>query len=404
MASSPNMHRHSLKRLFPARVLIFWLTIAIALSVLSGTLTQWWNASPYVPVRIIFIVVFSTFAGYFLLLFILGVSSTGWVERNMLPFRDSLTRTSFIISTLLALSLAVLVILMSNGFSIRNSINNPGGMFAITSGVATFVGVYITLQSIHELRQTISSFPELVDRVCNLVDSTRATTPGGDFLRFMAFTPFIGSLSLPQREWNKLRTRLLAHTDKIEIICLDKDDMKAFHQLFLGRVTDRGKITQEIINSVYGDTEWILDSWNGPKKPKRKAQDRLPGYYLFANSRRAILAMPFFMPLPSDSLNQDAIQDLPPVQMFGFETGDSGIVQSVHRMFDLYAEDVPDHTRLCGDLTGTLDEVKLKIEQLAREHGPQRIRLTYKLEAVSAASGLPREAQPLGGPDGGASA
>jgi hypothetical protein len=357
--------------------------MAIVLGIVSGLLTQWWNVSTYVPFRIVFISFFSTLAGSFILLFILGASSSGWVERNVLPFRDSLTRRSFIISTILALCLAVVIVLLTTGFSFKELIRNPGGLFAIISGVATFIGVYITLQSIHELRQTISSFPELVDRVCDLIDSTRVTTPSGDFIRFMAFTPFIGSLSLPERETNKLRSKLVAESAKVEIICLDKEDLHAFHQLFLGRITDRGKISQEIINSVCRDTETILDTWNGAKQPKRKSQDRLPGYYLFANSRRAILAMPFFMPLPSDSLNQAAIQDLPPVQMFGFETGDSGIIQSVHRMFDLYRDEVPDDTHVCGEITGTIEEVRRKIEQLALDNGSSQLRVSYRLDRAA---------------------
>jgi len=354
--------------------------LAIVLGIVSGLLTQWWNVSTHVPLRLVFISFSSTIAGFFVLLFILGASTTGWVERNVLPFRDSLTRRSFIISTTLALSLAIVIVLLTTGFSFGELIKNPGGLFAIVSGVATFIGVYITLQSIHELRQTISSFPELVDRVCDLIDSTRVNTPSNDYIRFMAFTPFIGSLSLPERETNRLRSKLVAEAAKVEIVCLDKKDLQAFHQLFLGRITDRGKISQEIIDQVYKDTETILDTWNGTKRPKRKSQDRLPGYYLFANSRRAILAMPFFMPLPSDFLNQTVIQSLPPVQMFGFETGDSGIIQSVHRMLDLYRDEVPDDAHVYGEFTGTFDEVRRRIEDLVLANATRQMRISYRLD------------------------
>ena len=83
-------------------------------------------------------------------------------------------------------------------------------------------------------------------------------------------------------------------------------------------------------------------NFTGEGKVVRKTMDRMPRYYLFANDRQAIIAVPIFLPLPIDGISKDAILDLPPVHMFGFETSDVGIVKYVKKMFEIYQSKVPD--------------------------------------------------------------
>ena len=202
-------------------------------------------------------------------------------------------------------------------------------------------GVFITLSSIVDFRQNITSFPDLINRVILLIEETKEE----DKVRFMSFTPAIGSLALPDYHWDDLKKVITSKrsTTKIDMICMNENDLKKFHDSFLGRQTNRGKVDSALINEInsfslnliknhFGDVgESIHEITNLPSS-------KLPGYYLFANKNKAIIASPLFLPMPHNELPKEIIINLPNVTMFGIETKDPAIISSAIRMFEIYKQ------------------------------------------------------------------
>jgi len=331
-------------RVFRWRGLLFWCAASASFAWLSGSLLRW-RAGTEITKWSVESAACATLCGLLSFYIFLHLAKTSWVQENLLPFYDALTSGLFQVAAVVSLLVVVCVGVVERGFSFETFghyiFENPGGLFTIVTGALTFAGVAITLQSIFEFRQTITSFEQLVRRINFLIDGTASD----DYVRCLVFTPAIGSLSLPKRDWKALYNRLLDAPGKIQMICLDESDLKKYHDLFIGRKTDRDIISRPAVDDAQKKALMLIqelkDSGNPPVcKPEAK----LPGYYMFANRHRAIVAAPFFMPMPAHEFTDDQIQRLPSVQMFGFETSDSLAVHAVHSMLDLYGE-----KRTCDD-------------------------------------------------------
>jgi hypothetical protein len=204
-------------------------------------------------------------------------------------------------------------------------------------------------QTVSPWRKTITRFDELVKLVVELIDET----DNEDVVRFLAYTPALGFLTRPEKEWEPLHA-LLTKKRNIQITCLDQKDLSVWHHSFNGKPTQRpsGKINLELIAQANVVSQVILDSKRKQSRFDRRVRlvelkrESLPGYYLFANSKRAIISVPLFLP-PKESgeATADPNPDSAdferremPVTMLGFESTDNWTVWLVNKVCERYVK------------------------------------------------------------------
>lgn len=235
-------------------------------------------------------------------------------------------------------------------------------------------------------------------RVCHLIEKTRPD----DMVRFMAWTPALGCLALPTREWNRLDKLLVDSPHKVQITCLEEGDLKLWHRSFVGRVTDRSTspLTWGEVEEASDKSEIIIRRFEDRSindhdidlKPIRKRMDRLPGYYLFANQDKAIIVAPFFIQLPPDTLGKTVVgKRLPAVQTLGFETSDQTIIGMAHKVIETYRNNVYAASPFFKTDAGSITDIKRFLsENIEAAPGPNlddSMRLRYRLQIFPAMSG-----------------
>jgi hypothetical protein len=220
----------------------------------------------------------------------------------------------------------------------------PGGFFALVTGLPTLCFLALAVQQLREIRRTISSFSELIDRVCDMAKKATGANP----IRILAYTPAVGYLARPDSEWHQFYSAICKKDKRTgkpiaEIICLRGSHLKVWHELFVERTTSRGKINLAMSRQATASAEGLLeilkkdDDNNACDTVHRLPTDFMPGYYFFFTKDRAIIVVPLFLPLPSSAPKVEQ-KKLPTVQMIGFETADRALVQDVEQMYDYYKE------------------------------------------------------------------
>jgi hypothetical protein len=146
--------------------------------------------------------------------------------------------------------------------------------------------------------------------------------------------------------------KLLVEKDNIQIICLEPKDLFDWHKKFEDKQTARpgGIIDKKLIEKANEISRGILEEkqrhLNPCMRPVVRSWEDMPGYYIFANSKRAIIVAPLFLPgdpkkqTTSDYTNNSNIRDTP-VKMLGFESTDNWTVWLVNQVCDQYAPRVP---------------------------------------------------------------
>ena len=219
---------------------------------------------------------------------------------------------------------------------------NPGGLFAIITGVFSLVALYFAVSGILDIRNTITSFAEYIARFEALYDSTAPD----DVIYICVHTPATGCLALPDHIWRALTRRLNSGDKNFALICLSQDEMfewfKSFLLEFEGnevRIREMKRRIREGINASETIKRQALSNENcddvkwhdGKEAPKLMGVtwDTLPGTYFVANRRRAIIASPFFLPRRGQKESIGTFSER--VEIIGLETQDMGVVSSVHK-------------------------------------------------------------------------
>jgi hypothetical protein len=227
--------------------------------------------------------------------------------------------------------------------------DDPGGLFTIIIGVLTIYGLWLNVQSLWEIKRSINTFAELIDRV-NVMAKTVKNSKN-DKLCMMVYTPALGCLSEMDGESNDLIESLKALTvpnrssTQIEIVCLKETELKKWHRKFINRKTYKGKLEEKDAESADTEAKGILDDIRIADPLKTNVHevsfDRIPGFYLFFTKTSAIIVTPLFLPIPGDGINSRLQEELPPVQMMGLETQDRLIINQVTQFYKLYLEANP---------------------------------------------------------------
>jgi hypothetical protein len=211
-------------------------------------------------------------------------------------------------------------------------------------------GPKVEIAKIEELQQTINPWKKTVSRFADLmqwVSDLIEETPPEDTVKMFAYTPALGFLTRTETEWQRLH-RLLLVKNNIQIICLRTQDLNEWHKRFENKRTARPErfIKRDLIEranriskEIVADKKRQVDSRMAHVIEKR--WDEMPGYYLFANSKRAIIAAPLFLPCdpnkPATETRGDNYLENMPVKMLGFESSDNWTVWLVNEVCDHYA-------------------------------------------------------------------
>jgi hypothetical protein len=180
----------------------------------------------------------------------------------------------------------------------------------------------------------VSSFKDLMERLIELMEST----PAGQSIRCLAYTPAIGFMAESESLWEKLRNCIYEKAAQIEMVCLKDDDLESWHGRFEGKKTARpgGLIDAPLIQKATDASKELLFRLGEERRaPVQKAFDELPGFYLFANWKRAIIVAPVGIPLLRKAGGASAAKKpaTEKVEMFGLDTNVPQIVQDAYSTF-----------------------------------------------------------------------
>jgi hypothetical protein len=231
---------------------------------------------------------------------------------------------------------------------------NPGGAFAILTGMGTLVGSYLAVQAIIEMKHTITSYSQLTNRLAALIHEAGDSHEG---VMFLSYCVIPGSWQVSAKMKNVLKVALNHERRRVEFVCLKYDD----HLDLLKRIAPRGTAEKPIIstadiadfqeeceslinrlntkgNREKGQAEGEPDAKNFNAEATRLSWSSMPGYYFFVSERRAILVAPIGLPMPDESveLARSAGFGRASVETLGFETTDRQIIQLLRHEFRKY--------------------------------------------------------------------
>jgi hypothetical protein len=240
-----------------------------------------------------------------------------------------------------------------------------------------------------EMRSTITSFSDLIDRLCEMLD--RAS--GSDPVQMVCYTPALGYLALPKRDFRKFHQSMVTpdgDTPRAEIICLGPKELSEWHHLFIGRRALRNQIVDEVmvkeadecakrmITSLCGDENPAFCK-NNEIKVKYLPFQFMPGFYFFFTRKQAIIVAPFFLQYPKGApkpINKDVRQ----VEMLGFQTSDRGIIDTLRNMYERYKN-------LPSSLIGEASEF-MEVHELAHLQATDFLALDVNVQTSNLAHAL----------------
>lgn len=324
---------------------------SIIYSLRIGQLSRW-AISLSVPLWVLFVIFF---VGLYLGMFSWAVHKWENPEGNnsfvksisIFLAKDTVrnTVTAFIVASVFISICIVSTLFITKDSPIKAALENPGGLFALLTGVATLVGTYFAVHSILEMKHSISSFPQLVDRVTNLINCAEKSPHG---VLFFSYSIQPGAWNVDPDTKKDLYDAITNQKVKIEAIVLDEDS----HNELLSKFVDKtsiaiGPITNPIKSKFADECEDLICCIEGAackcdsKKPEftgkvhRKKYHQMPGFYFFVSSDRAIFAITVEMPRIDNP--DPEIAEIVNVEALGFETSDRRIIQILRREFLRYA-------------------------------------------------------------------
>lgn len=286
----------------------------------------------------------STLLGVVSFWFVNAASSSRWLRNHGAVVFNWKTRRHVFWGALVATAIAGLPIVIyyrlkydQTGIFREKLIENPGGIFSFVVGVFTLIGVYVALQSLTVHNQNVTTFSDMVRRLCDLIRAT----PEEDYVRLLCYTPLTGSLGISPQLFNELHDLLQGRAKRVAIVALKDDDLEMWLERFEGKSSDYGIVDDAQIENALMDARGLLKTLEerrehpGHFRPRRLAYSDMPGYYLFSNSERAIVVAPLALP-PLTGQDSVSIKKLGPVQMVGIETADPDIVARVNALHLYY--------------------------------------------------------------------
>lgn len=210
----------------------------------------------------------------------------------------------------------------------------------------TFIGLVLASRSLRQYRRIISSFDDFAHRLHELVVETYSEgAEPRDYLRILCYTPIPGGLALSERVYDKLLDSMMKETARLEIVCLDSQDISNWLQKYAGKSLRGGIVDATKIKNAIEDAERVIERLDDPD-PKAKGKfakehqivrlkaKEMPSFYLFFTNTRGLIVNPLFLPTPIVGADLIATSSTNfPVEIVGFETSD---VHTLHTISDYY--------------------------------------------------------------------
>jgi hypothetical protein len=209
---------------------------------------------------------------------------------------------------------------------------HAGGVFDIVLGFFSLAGIYLTLAEVLDIRNSIVSFRDLLNRIEVLIKET----PKNDKISMMILTPAMGCMVLPFKEWNRIGELVKSQDHHVSLTCLNDQEMAGWFNsyILLSDSTDDTSQKLERISSGIAASKSILSELRrnatelGHDLPVEGSFENFSRAYLIANRVRAIVAVPLYMPTTTYQPNVDDHYNKR-VQFIGFETQDFHLIESI---------------------------------------------------------------------------
>jgi hypothetical protein len=231
-------------------------------------------------------------------------------------YRNELLWVSLVVVLFLSLFIFVNIIAWNVPANKENFINrvleNPGGLFAFVTGAGTLIGTYFAVRSIMNMKNTITSYAQLVDRLTYLINEVPENSKSGIMMVCYFTRPGYWQVSVDGIKTNFVKS-IESPSKLMKIICLGKKD----HLKFLLDIAKKKKINSRDIFELYRYTENDIKKINakgegfiGHDTVKRIDSIKMPHYYFFVSDARAIIVSPIGLPSINDSLTNDNFDNI----------------------------------------------------------------------------------------------
>jgi len=179
---------------------------------------------------------------------------------------------------------------------------NPGGIFAILIGLVTVFGLYITIRQVMEMKHTIFSYHQLIEELIELIDEEN------DNVKILSYFILPGYWQISENARERYKETIKKKQGKIKIICLNTNDS------LLVSITMAKNMPENLLEKQLEDIfryqnicENILtDILEKSKRTLRLTNKKLPHYYFFVGTKKAIVVSPIGLPkttLPYDQFS-----------------------------------------------------------------------------------------------------
>ena len=224
-------------------------------------------------------------------------------------------------------------ILFVRNYEIEFLSNNVGGLFIILMGVITVIGFYLAIKSIVDMKQTITSYPQLVNSLIDLIEKPTKE------IRIVSYFVLPGYWQVGKILRKQLKDELFKKRDKIKIACINESE----HLNFLIDIAIKGtnefpEVTEKNIEDV---SKRIMDfqimcekdllSHFTKNAADRRSWQELPNFYFFVTDERAIIVTPVGLPKLNGSIDKNKV-DLIINQMNNNPRNNQNIINSLKEL------------------------------------------------------------------------
>lgn len=181
-------------------------------------------------------------------------------------------------------------------------LTNSGGLFAFVTGAFTVIGTYIAIRSIIEMRHTITSYPQLLNRATDLIKNAHEN----EEVRILSYSPLSGFWQVSSRTLkDSFRKALAENKRKIRIICLDQNNHLKLLLTIAKEREQRGSLNEKIsadkLVKFQIQCDKLLEAIQNKPSPFaaetiRLSWGEIPPYYFFVSDHRAIVVTPVGLP------------------------------------------------------------------------------------------------------------
>lgn len=195
-------------------------------------------------------------------------------------------------------------------------IENPGGPFALITGAGTLVGTYFAIKAILDMKHTITSYPQLLDRLTNLINTAPNSKDG---IKILSFFILPGNWQVRSKNIKSNFKRAIMNDEKLfKIACLNPSDhlnmlidiakkgTKTMHDISPGKVINFQKECEDLLASYYSDNR----EQKFQSDPVRLRWNDMPSYYFFVSDDRAIIVTPVGLPQINEKLEPDKVEEM----------------------------------------------------------------------------------------------